>query len=501
MSDLGDMIRGAGDAHAAALGARGDDAGTMRVVASIRRRRVFRASATGLVAAAAVGALGMTAMAALGPEESVPAAPTGDGVNAWCDLDDYPVPNVDAVPYYGLEGRLYADFTTETYMLRTLDGELHQLEQVEGGALLDPVTEYDYSELMEIYGPDGVVEWGLDRMVFDVTTQGGLNYVEDPTDLYYEWTTVVPDEAPEEITLYMLAQVHQYPIVHTGYGVDATMVGEEDLVEQIVTRTDGTEETTRILFGEPTGEIEDTTDLASVTTRVTSPEGEVTEIVSTYDASQTYEAKCGENTSEWQNEMAAQDAEASASAEPEREVAYLDGPEAEVFACREPLDPDLEAETVWEERRSGIYYDEEQAMQIDYGDGATVVALPQRSEEFEDYEQYDGYTSKGWGGAYGYDPETGEPTTGYLDYLLEVFVDEDGAIVGYSDPWSDDDTFNVWGGGLSAPTQVHVFDSAERIACGDTTDEEIAVATPVLLTGYGASVETMEWAWYEVIQD
>ncbi|WP_062200633.1 hypothetical protein [Demequina salsinemoris] len=499
MSDLGDMIKGAGDAHAAALGARGDEAATTRMVSSIRRRRVVRASATGLVAAAAVGAVGMTAMAALGPDTSG-LAPAGDGVNAWCDLDSYPLPNVDAIPDAGFQGRLYADFASDTYMYRTVDGELRQLEQDDDGVWRDPETGNAFDEL-QMYEDGPFAAWGLERAVFDVTDSNGFTWVEDPADLYYEWTTTVPATAPDEVSIGQLTAAHETVIFHGGTGISESLGGEGAVIEQLVTRTDGSEEVARVLIGEIPQDVEDLTDLASVTTRVTTAEGETAEVVSTYDASQTYEAKCGENTSEWQDEMAAQDAEASASAEADREQLYLDGPEVEVFACEEPLDPELEAEPVWEERRSGIYDDEEEGMQIDYGDGATVLALPNYGETFDDYEQYDGYTSKGWGGAYGYDQETGEPTTGYLDYLLEVFVDQDGVIVGYSDPSSDDDTFNVWGGSGTTPQQVHVFDSAERIACGDATDEELAAATPVLLTGYGASVDTMEWAWYEVIQD
>ncbi|MDN4471419.1 hypothetical protein [Demequina zhanjiangensis] len=500
MSDLGDLIKGAGDAHAAALDARRDDRGNRddvatSVVVSIRRRRAFRAGATGLVAAVGVGALAVTAVAALGPDEQIPAVPAITGAGDRCDLDTYPIPNLAAIPESGFKGRLYADFDTDTYMYRTAEGSLRQLEEDEDGRWRDPETGIPFDDLEE-YGPEGFFEIGIDRLVFDVRS-GGMNLQADPTEQYFEWTTVVPPEAPEGVSMYQLVQAHEAPLLHGGMGISPTLAGDDAVVEQIVTRTDGSQETERVLFGHVPRGFADPESVASFATRVTLPSGESVAVTTTRDPAQVFDAFCGENTSRWQNELEEQQAAARASFEAQPERGFLDGLESDVFACGAPLDPALEGEVVSRERRVGIVWNEEDQYQTDYGQGATVLGIAGLAQRWNEFEAYDGYLSAGWGGSWSEDDD-GTVTNGSHDFLLPAFIDDDGVIVGYADPRSEQGTFYVHGAWGSVPTRVFVYDEAERFACADVPVRDLEEAMPVVLTGIGPTVDDMDWAWFRV---
>ncbi len=519
MSDLGDLIKGAGDAHADALESRKHEAGgspggasasstvdesTARVVASIRRRRLLRAGATGAVAAIGVGALAVTAMAALGPDEQQPVAPTVTGSQPWCDLDSYPLPNVDALAfpdqYYG---RVYADFSTDTYMLRSTDGDLRQLVLNQDNVWSDPVTGLEYEDLW-YYHPNMLpADVEVDRLVFD-RYYGGETPVVDPTELWFEWGPMSGGSDDAEISYAMLVSAQDAMIRGEGGSVSADLAGGDAVLQRVLTLADGSEQATRLLLGTALPTVEVASDLVALTTAVRTADGGQASVTSEYDASLTYEAACGESDSVW---AAAVMPEADSSPDDvvpvgEDSVGYLEGFESTVFSCLAPLDPSLESEPEWSERREGVLYDEDASQQVDYGEGATVVGTGLTQEPMDGFEAIGDTDSPGWSST-SYEDET----TGIYVYATVAWVDGEDRIVGTldrseltyrGDPWFSEGQ-RVESSSAFYGTQYYTLldDAQQHVSlCQDTGDVDASSLTPVLLTGHGPSAKSMDWAWY-----
>ncbi|MDN4473805.1 hypothetical protein [Demequina zhanjiangensis] len=496
MSELRDTLRhstaSAGVDVARSLTASVDRDATWAQVTQARRRRTAW-QASGAVAAVAVGAVALGAIASVGPFRSDPAAPLVDGVHGQCDLDSSPLPNVRAMPGAGFEGRVYADYTTDTFMFRALNGDLRKLVQDEQGTWRDPDTGDSFAEI-GFYSPLYLeADQEADRAVFD-RYDGSLHYVDDPTDLYYEWTTDVPTDTGVDVNLEALIAVHQTAVLGWGEPVTTDLAVGDPQVQHAVTSREAdatTVTTTEVLIGDTAPQVDATSGLVSVATTATAHDGQTITVTSSYDASRSYAATCGPNESAWQaNGKDPQDPQPNPNVMP-----VLSGPESGVFACDATLDPALQREPRMTLRRDGVVFEETTQTQINYGDGGVMIVLDD-IDPLEDYTPPTVSLSPGWSIRFDGSDNPAQPSQGYYLFTLPVWVDAEGRIIGTSDPETLDDTFRVILGDAERPTAAVLLDASVRAGCGSADGDALAAASSILLTGYGPSVDQIDWAWY-----
>ncbi|WP_084074213.1 hypothetical protein [Demequina sp. NBRC 110052] len=516
MSELGDALKNAHGEHQAVLVT--PDAG--RTVAAVRRRRAWRAGGTVAAAAIAVGAVAAGAVAALGPDEQQSAAFEG-----MCNLDEYPLPRVEALAGSQYYGRAYLNLETETGVYHRANGELidivrdHDDDEVRRWSDLgydeSPIQawRYDDDEMPVLVFRDlWLDEWldadtgtFADRVVVDVTAAQTPQVVEDPTELWWEWTTDVPDQTPAGLSAGLAGLVHDGFLRQYAFGVALGDVDHDTRVWRTVEREDGTVTREPLLLNGPVEVIDDLSDVVRVTTRISIPGEEPYEIVSTRAAGASYDAVCGENTSEWRPVTFANvppDVDESYSWDP-----YLTGPESAAFQCGAPLDPALERQVDEVRRVDGIVWEEEHQGQRDYGSGATIVTFTVPNGIFPDYEWAD-VASPGWEGSYGVGDSSSEGEQGVHQYQAPVWVNDAGLIVGVLDHTSIEgqrrlvagfEPVDIWfGEGLNGPVQgdAVLYDDAPVIPCVDAAQPVSADAQPVILYGEGATTDTMTWMWF-----
>lgn len=515
MSELGDALKRAHGEHQAVL----ITPDAARTVASIRRRRAWRAGATVAAAAIAVGAVAAGAVAALGPDEQQPAAFEG-----MCNLDDYPLPRVEALAGSQYYGRAYLDLETETGVYHRANGEVVEIVRdaskeeprgwAEVGFAESPFQTWVYDDedlpvtaFRDLWLGDWLdAETGLsaDHIVVDI--QAGMNpqVVLDPTELWWEWTTDASDEAPAGLSAGLAGLVHDGFLRQYAYGVALSDVDHETRVWRIVERVDGSVTREPLLLNGPVEVIADLSDVVRVTTRIALPGEEPYEIVSTKAAAASYASVCGENTSEWQPVRYANE-------QPDWNEYYswqpfLSGPEGAAFQCGAPLDAALERQVDAVRRVEGIVWEEDYQAQRDYGSGATIATLTVPGKEFEEFVWFDS-TSPGWEGSY----STGtaaEDERGVNKFQTVVWVDDQRRIVGTLDETQvagqtgtvvGYEPASLWGGDEpDGPVsgEAVLYDEAPVIPCGGAAQAVSADAHPVILYGEGATTDTMTWMWF-----
>jgi hypothetical protein len=515
MRELRDVLNEGFAAHSGALAELGGvDSLTARAVASTRRRRTWRAVATGGVSVAAVTALAVAAMAIpgrggqdfAGPASVAFASPVL-GAPAWCDLSTYPLPNLAAWGPARYEYRVYANYDTGEYVYVGRDGSHTMLEPSADGTVSGTVD----GRTVDVpgTGPDmpGAAELGWSRMAFDEGGGGGGGFAlgggADP-ELGYEWTTVADQPVPSAINLPLLAEVHTMSIGSMGTGLEAGVAGADAVVETVARYADGTEEVSRIHRGEPGATIKDFTGLVSVSTRVTLPSGQVYEITSTYDPSMTYAAAClGQDPSSAPAATDATPSEGATGAEVINYGPYLTGPESAVFQCGAPLPSGLEAKDASAEFLTGSQYDPEVGIEVDFGDGGYAVhtvdhlfASPEATAP----------SFPGWGGhsgTKGIDPAV----VGAVTYDALVWVDgEDRIVARQSEEDPALDTARLKGAGNSGSVSYGNVSNGMQlrtwwtgpikgtaVACDGVDQATVDAATPVIIHGYGHDDAAMTW--------
>lgn len=491
MRELRDVLNEGFGAHAAALAEVGIvDALTASAVASARRRRTWRAAATGGVSVAAVSALAFAVMAFPRSGDQQPLGPAFfsspslvPGAPAWCDLSTYPLPSLEAWGPARYEGRVYANYETGEYVFVGVDGSRTALEPSADGTVEGTVDGRKIH--VPGTGPDSFdpVEMGWSLMVFDETAAGGggtaLTNGTDPR-LGYEWTTVADQPVPAEINLARLAEVHTTSLDFGGTGLEPAVAGADAVVETVARYADGTEELSRIHRGEPGASVKDFAGLVSVSTRVTLPSGELYELTSTYDPSMTYAAAClGQEPSS--APTAAEDTDAAA--EPFHYGPYLTGPESALFQCGAALPDGIEAKGADIRFLTGLQYDPEVGIEVDFGNGG--YALHTINHLFADPQVFT-MPFPGWGGTSGSEG-IDAAMIGAVTYDALVGVDGGDQIVARQ---SEEDpalgTSRLEGNSNSGLVS---YDSA-----GDGVDQAaVDSATPVIIHGYGHDDAAMTW--------
>ncbi|MBN2176059.1 MAG: hypothetical protein JW722_00180 [Demequinaceae bacterium] len=300
MRGFDDVLREGFDRHARALAAAGGigKRAAQAAVGVIRRRRRIRAYTTGVVSVVAIAGLAVGASAVL-PIHRQP-DPVGPGGYPWCDVSTYPVPNPGAYSeYYPYEGRVYADFEEMRFVYVAPDGRQEVLQPDQDGSYSIVTSGGQNYTLLGSEGGQMMPPWT--PLAYDLWDAGdglaaaGHPYLDDPEGLRlgFEWTTTVPNSAPEGVSVSSLAMVHLPSIGFGGVGLTPSAVPPGAVVQTVVRWTDGREDVSDIPWdrvGEP---IAFFVGLESVTTRVSNlPDGEVFEIVSTYDPTMTWAAAC-----------------------------------------------------------------------------------------------------------------------------------------------------------------------------------------------------------------
>ncbi|WP_152650207.1 hypothetical protein [Demequina aestuarii] len=506
MRELREVIHEAFAGHARALGDGGVEVAPSTALDDIRRRRTRRSVAAVGGAVAASGAIAFAAIAIPGsvdggttiaaPGGTAP-APSGDAP-AWCYLDDYPAPNPDAWGPAGFVGRVYANYVDEEFVYVSPDGDVQHMERSGDGA-------YDAQ------GPGGrTITAHVDGGLTDVFTHlaidysdngsaGGSAYLTDPEGprLGYEWTTEAPSDAPPGVNPKLLMEVHTSTLGFGGTGLEPSVAGADAVVETVFRYDDGTEEAVRIGRGHPGASVPEYDGLESASIRATLPEGEIYEITSQYDPTQTYEAACGVPVPPVGDDTRD---DIDPSSDPERDEyvtgPYLEGPESVTFQCLAAVPEDLVAEPTVLERQSGTYYDVEEAgLEFDFGDGGYILGAP---EEMFPGVDGPGPQYSGWGG--GWSDQTGDPH-GVVTYEALIWVDEDGAIIGRQQHDADDreglggeDLYSI-GGGDAGDHLWYIGDTSElALPCEGVDPAEVEKAELGLIWGYGPSVDDMRWS-------
>lgn len=489
MRDFHDALTDAFERHERMLSTRASDEElAIEVVIDIKRKRRARASlqATGsLAGVAAVAALVVTVPALVDGEggHQLATRPLAADAPAWCDLDSYPAVNVEAMGPARYLGREYADYETLEHYFVHPDGTVEERDPPSEGDRMSP-------------------EWTRTAMDYFGSGGGGGGPFPDPEygpGLGYEWTTVAPDEVPEGVNPVLLAEVHTLSLGFSGTGLEPNVAGADAVVETIVRWTDGSEERVRIGWGHPGGQVKDFEGLESVSIRATLPSGETYEITSYYDATMTYEAACFDSSS----------LEASPSAEPTPSAEewvynygpYLLGPESSLFACNAPLPEGLDAQPLALEYRQGSFYDiNESGVEFDFGDNGFAITVQEGT--FDNVVVPPPYYP-GWGG--GWSDETGI-NVGVVTFAAFVWVDEEDRIIARQvDADPELDTSRVEGreestssiGGSNGTTMWYVGDlSGEALPCDGVDAALLDSAQLVMIHGYGASADAMDWAIY-----
>lgn len=516
MSELSDALRRAHGEHQAVL----TTPGTGRAVGSIRRRRAWGAGGTVVAATVAIGAVAAGAVAALGADEQQPAA-----LESMCNLDSYPLPRVEALAGSQYYGRAYLDLETETGVYHRANGDIVDIvrdsDQEEPRRWADlgyeesPIQTWVHDDedlpvtaFRDLWLEDWLdADTGLRAEHIVVDIQAGMNpqVVADPTELWWEWTTDVPDEAPAGLSVGLAGLVHDGFLRQYAYGVALGEVDHDTHVSRIVEREDGSVTREPLLLNGPVEEIDDLSDVVRVTTRIAIPGEEPYEIVSTRAAAASYDAVCGENTSEWQPVRYA--SEPRAWDEDYSWDAFLSGPEAAVFQCGAALDPALELQLDEVRRTEGIVWEQSESRQRDYGSGAMIATFTVPGRDFADFEQSDA-TSPGWDAIYTAETSSDGGEQGANRFQTVVWVDDQHRIVGTLDETQiagqagrivGYEPASLWGGdgpdGRVSGYAV-LYDDAPVIPCGDADPERLADATPVILYGEGATTDTMTWMWF-----
>lgn len=514
MRELREVLHEAFDRHARALGDSGADTAPVSALADIRRRRTRRSTLAVGGAAAACGAIAFAAIAVPGGagdaddygDGTLVAAPApASGSPAWCYLEDYPAPNLDAFGPAGYAGRVYADYESSEFVFVSPEGEVQPMEQTEGGTYEAPGAGGRISiasgEDGEPMGPS--VHMAMDY--FDDGSGGGGAYLEDPDGprLGYEWTTVAPEDVPAGINPKLLMEVHTLTLGFSGTGLEPAVAGADAVVESIIRYEDGTEEVVKIGRGEPGAGIQDYEGLESASIRATLPSGESYEITSHYDASQTYEAACGVTPP-----LLADDTREDLDPGPYDDLPeyiagpYLEGPESSTFQCLATVPEDLIAEPTRLERQTGTYYDVEEAgIEFDFGEGGYVLAAP---EDTFTGAEVPGPQYSGWGG--GWSDDAGE-VVGNVTYETLVWVDSDHRIIGRQQheqaedqervTGHGDDDLSTMGGGPYGDRTWYIGDVSElAVPCEGIDAAELDEAELALIYGYGPSVDDMAWHVY-----
>lgn len=511
MRELRDVLNEGFDAHAAALAEVGIvDALTASAVASARRRRTWHAAATGGVSVAAVSALAFAVMAFPRSGDQQPLGPAFfsspslvPGAPAWCDLSTYPLPSLEAWGPARYEGRVYANYETGEYVFVGVDGSHTALEPSADGTVEGTVDGRKIH--VQGTGPDSFdpVEMGWPLMVFDETATGGggtgLTNGADPR-LGYEWTTVADQPVPAEISLVRLAEVHTLSLGFGGSGLEPEVAGADAVVETVARYADGTEEVSRLHRGESGASINDYTGLVSVSTRVSLPSGEVYELTSTYDPSMTYAAAClGQEPAS--APTAAEDTDPAT--EPFHYGPYLTGPESALFQCGVPLPEGLASQDTDVTFVTGLQYDPEIGIEVDFGDGGYSVLTV---DHIFDSPEVSTPSFPGWGGtasSQGINPTV----VGAVTFDAVVWVDGADTIVARQseeDPAlgsprleGSGDSGMVYYGSAADGTQGRTWWTGPikgtAIACDGVDQVAVDAAAPVIIHGYGHDHATMTW--------
>jgi hypothetical protein len=349
MRELRDVLKEGFAAHSGALAELGIvDALTARAVASARRRRTWRAMATGGVSVAAVTALAVAAVAVgTSGGGTSPAMPgVVDDPNSLGSCSSFIPANGAVLPDGMYEGRAYVDPAAGFVVAVMPDGTVTRVQ---------PGPNGDYSFDFGHGAQALMVGAGYPLVVDYVGNGAGGDVWVDSNPVGWGWTAEPLAPAPEGVDVTSLYATFAMTFGFVGQGYDPGAIPEGAIAEVVARYADGREVSGALVRDLPApGRDEiDFTGLQSVALRVTLADGKTWEIRADYDQASIPALPCqptppsGALTSSTPAGVAPASEGTGVSEAPDggEQVDYgdpLSGPESAVFQCGVPLPADLQ---------------------------------------------------------------------------------------------------------------------------------------------------------------
>lgn len=512
MRELRDVLKEGFAAHSGALAELGGvDSLTARAVASTRRRRTWRAVATGGVSVAAVTALTVAAVAVgtSGGGTSPAYQWAVDDPNSLGSCSSFIPANGAVLPDGLYEGRAYVDPAAGFVVAVKPDGTVTRVQPGPDGNYRFDFGDGHPVDLM-VAAPYPTVSDYLTNGI------GGGDIWVDADPVGWGWTVEPLAPAPEGVDVTSLYATFAMTFGFSGQGYDPQAVPEGAIAEVVAHYADGRDIAGALVRDLPApGRDEiDFTGLEFVALRVTLADGKTWEIRADYDSANIPALPCqptppsGALTSSTPAGVAPASGGTGVSAAPDggEQMVYgdpLSGPESAVFQCGAPLPADLQDTADVQARlaKGDVSLDDYDLFNV--GDDGLVVegtgpVWTVATASLTAVPRVPGWSSSGTG-------QGDEQMLGHVTFV-EVVLLRDGVVVAAASEPVEDWTAGGVGGsastslGIDNSTSTEAFRNAYNGIGGllescDAASSDFSGNQLAVIYGFGPDIDHVTYGW------